>query len=95
MQDLIKELREQANDPEGIAVLVSKPGMNRLLDHIGALAENQLTQYDRDMAEIADFAARIITCPGGRPIMDGYVCIHCGQDTSVDRAKCGGKAGAS
>ena len=36
----------------------------------------------RDLAACADAYLNIRACPGGRPIVDGLVCPHCGMDTS-------------
>lgn len=36
----------------------------------------------RDLASLASSYLSVVRCPGGRPIVDGYVCPHCGTDTS-------------
>lgn len=35
-----------------------------------------------DLASIANSYASVTRCPGGRYIQDGYMCLHCGSDTS-------------
>lgn len=36
----------------------------------------------RDLASLANSYLSVIKCPGGRPIVAGYVCVHCETDTS-------------
>jgi hypothetical protein len=36
----------------------------------------------RDMAALAAAYLVVVACPGGRPIHKGYICPHCGMDTS-------------
>ena len=38
--------------------------------------------YIRDMASCAHTYLYTVLCPGGRPIVWGYFCPHCGIDTS-------------
>jgi hypothetical protein len=38
--------------------------------------------YQADLARLAHSFLLIVSCPGGRPIVKGYVCTHCGMDTS-------------
>jgi hypothetical protein len=45
----------------------------------------------RDILFLADNYLAIRDCPGGRPIIEGYVCPHCGTDTSY--GECGGVVG--
>jgi hypothetical protein len=47
--------------------------------------------YTRDLARCADQFLSIVSCPGGRPIVNGLICPHCGMDTSD--GDCGGVAG--
>lgn len=42
-----------------------------------------------DYEHIAEMCANVIECAGGRLLMGGYVCPHCGVDTSVGPYKCG------
>lgn len=44
-----------------------------------------------DLARCAEFAAVIVDCPGGRPIVGGYICPHCGTDPS--HGDCNGVVG--
>lgn len=41
-----------------------------------------------DLASIASFLTSPAVCPGGRYIVPGYRCIHCGVDTSVEKGVC-------
>lgn len=43
--------------------------------------KNLDANYTRDLARCADYLA-IVDCPGGRPIVKGYICPHCGADPS-------------
>lgn len=38
--------------------------------------------YTRDLANCANTYLLVESCPGGRPIVSGYVCPHCGVDPS-------------
>lgn len=40
------------------------------------------SHYTRDAARCAEHYLLLISCPGGRPICKGYICPHCGMDTS-------------
>lgn len=42
----------------------------------------------QDLANCATAYLLIHRCPGGRPIVDGFICPHCGTDTS--NGDCGG-----
>ena len=53
--------------------------------------ENLQVNRTRDLAHCAVAYLLIHNCPGGRPIVDGYVCPHCGTDTSF--GDCGGVIG--
>lgn len=65
---------------DGICVkLRNVPVMYGLDD--GDIAELQdLKRRYYDIFRVADRHARLLTCPGGRKIPDGYMCIHCGVD---------------
>ena len=47
-------------------------------------------QDTKDMVAIASFRGGITRCPGERLVPEGYVCIHCGHDYTLDR-KCGAR----
>jgi hypothetical protein len=36
----------------------------------------------RDLATLAATYLVVVSCPGGRPIKKGFICPHCGMDTS-------------
>lgn len=36
----------------------------------------------RDLIDMAMIADGVKRCPGGRLIRDGYICLHCGEDSS-------------
>jgi hypothetical protein len=38
--------------------------------------------YESDLARLAQTYLVVQACPGGRPINRGYICAHCGMDTS-------------
>ena len=42
-----------------------------------------------DMASVASATGMLSVCPGQRPILSGYTCIHCGRDTSIKGQTCG------
>lgn len=42
-----------------------------------------------DLARVAHDTGMIARCPGGRPMLDGYLCCHCGRDTSHPGQTCG------
>ena len=44
--------------------------------------KNVEAHYTRDLARCAKNYLLIKECPGGRPIVKGYICPHCGTDTS-------------
>ena len=47
---------------------------------------------ERDTADLAAIAQGMLTvtrCPGGRYMVKGYFCVHCGVDTSDDPGFCG------
>lgn len=44
-----------------------------------------------DLAKLAEAYLIIGRCPGGRPIVDGYMCHHCGADPSCN--ECDGVEG--
>lgn len=54
-------------------------------------AEDVASNYVYDMARCAISYLRTQRCPGGRPIVDGSICVHCGMDTSY--GDCGGVQG--
>lgn len=49
---------------------------------------NVETDRTADLAACATRYLDIRSCPGGRPIVRGYICPHCGYDTSD--GDCGG-----
>ena len=53
--------------------------------------EEVAKNYMRDLANCAAAYLHIRHCPGGRPIVDGYICPHCDRDTSY--GTCGGVVG--
>lgn len=53
--------------------------------------KNVEDHFVRDAARCADHFLVLISCPGGRPIVKGYICPHCGYDTSY--GDCGGVIG--
>ena len=40
-----------------------------------------------DMAYLADIHINIVSCPGGRPIAEGFICPHCNVDPSIEKCK--------
>lgn len=40
-----------------------------------------------DMAAVAEASGMTQRCKGGRVILSGYMCIHCGADPSVEGCK--------
>ncbi len=53
------------------------------------IAKAKIDKYSlADLARCADTYLLLHNCPGGRPIVNGYVCPHCGTDTS--EGDCGG-----
>ena len=46
------------------------------------------TQDRKDLAELALVNLALRRCPGGRYVLDGYVCGRCGHDYTED-GKCG------
>ena len=56
-----------------------------------AKIKNVEANYTRDMANCASSYLAIVPCPGGRPIVKGYICPHCHTDTS--HGDCGGVIG--
>lgn len=54
--------------------------------------KNDLNKYRiQDTARLALNYLWVINCPGGRPIVDGYICPHCGIDAS--QGECAGVEG--
>jgi hypothetical protein len=43
--------------------------------------------YNNDLLTLAHLYLDIVLCPGGRPRMKGYVCSHCGVDTTYGDCK--------
>ena len=56
-----------------------------------AKIKNVEANYTRDLANCAQHYLCIISCPGGRPMVKGYICPQCGMDTSY--GDCGGVQG--
>jgi len=56
-----------------------------------AKIRNVDAHYTRDLAALAQDYLALKRCPGGRPVVVGYVCAHCGTDTSY--GDCQGVAG--
>jgi hypothetical protein len=46
--------------------------------------------YARDLARCASHYLPIVFCPGGRPTVEGKLCLHCGMSTAL--GYCGGVA---
>ncbi len=52
------------------------------------MRELEQKQDDRDRQAILAVLNMTKRCPGGRLVIDGYVCPHCGADFEEDR-RCG------
>jgi hypothetical protein len=53
-----------------------------------AKIKNVEANYTRDLANCASRYLYIVDCPGGRPMVKGYICPHCAMDTT--RGDCAG-----
>jgi hypothetical protein len=40
----------------------------------------------KELLELADLHLDTMRCPGGRIVMKGFICAHCGHDYTEDRA---------
>jgi hypothetical protein len=51
---------------------------------MGGTAYNKVSEqkYMADIYECATGHLLITHCPSGRPVVDGYMCLHCGEDPS-------------
>ena len=49
--------------------------------------ENTPEQYQRDIMALARAYLLLELCSGGRPVVQGYCCLHCGADNSVQKCK--------
>jgi len=56
-----------------------------------AKIKNVEANYMGDLARCAETYLCVISCPGGRPMVKGYICPHCSMDTT--RGDCGGVQG--
>ncbi len=56
-----------------------------------AKIENIEANRKSDLAYLAQAYLTFVSCPGGRPIVHGYICPHCGTDPSY--GDCGGVRG--
>jgi len=41
-------------------------------------------RYRRDIYECASSFLLIVHCPSGRPVVNGYMCPHCGEDPTEE-----------
>lgn len=56
-----------------------------------AKVKNVDDSYMRDLAVCASRFLSLHRCPGGRPIVGGFICPHCDYDTG--HGDCGGVEG--